>query len=130
MGALSRASFLLGVAVSLPAGLQMAIEASRPAQDTLRRHRVGSVALRRDGTFVRARNGSSAQKERSAHAEYRVLRKAGLYSILYVARVKRDGSCGLALPCNACMMAIMRARVTLVYFTTGEGATAWATLEL
>lgn len=40
-------------------------------------------------------------------------------STLYVARVKRDGSTGLAKPCVGCQRAIAHFGITNVYFTEG-----------
>lgn len=41
---------------------------------------------------------------------------------LYVARVKNDGSFGLAAPCETCLRHIIRKGIKKVYFTTDEGS--------
>jgi tRNA(Arg) A34 adenosine deaminase TadA len=107
----------MGVDMSLPWGLERAILACQPAVDGLRRYRVGSFAFRSDGAVVRSRNGSTKTPDSSAHSEYRCVRKCDTGSILFVARTRRDGSVGCAMPCTRCR-AVIRARgIVRVYFT-------------
>ena len=81
----------------------------------------GVVAERDDGTLVFARNGASALKNPTCHAEYRVLRKAGARSTVYVARVSReDGSLKNAKPCPYCEAALRHKYVKRVYYTVSD----------
>ena len=101
--------------------LNIAAEVADLSSDRMRKAFVGVVALRQDGTLVHARNGSTPDPEGinpKAHAEFRVLRKAGYGASVYVARLKRDGTFGLAKPCAYCMAALKSRGVELAYYTT------------
>jgi cytidine/deoxycytidylate deaminase-like protein len=94
--------------------------------DIKRKAFVGAVAIRRDGTMVMSRNGSTPWpngKSPSCHAEKKCLRKSGYGSTVYVARVKRDGSFALAKPCCHCMPALRAMGVEMVYWTVNN--TEW-----
>lgn len=41
-------------------------------------------------------------------------------SIMYIARVKRDGSLGLAKPCSGCFRALVHFNIKEVYWTENE----------
>ncbi len=79
----------------------------------------GCLAFRDDGTEVRSRNQRVRGPHPQAHAEARVLRKAGMNAILYVARVTRDKKWGLAQPCKTCQTLIRNRRVKRVFYTIG-----------
>lgn len=100
--------------------IELAAEAARPDVDRLRRAFIGAVAIRSDGVIVTARNGSSQSKSPSCHAEVRVLRKAGRGSVVFVARVLKNGRFAMAKPCATCMSALRNKDVSLVAFTTDE----------
>lgn len=89
--------------------------------DTCRKAFIGAIAIRRDGTLVSARNGSTTKfncnKTPSTHAEYRVLRKAGYGSTIYVAQVLRNGKIDMAKPCSRCMAMLRSKGVEMVYYT-------------
>ena len=81
----------------------------------------GAVAERDDGTLVFARNGASALKNPTCHAEYRVLRKAGAKATVYIARVSReDGSLKNAKPCVHCEAALRHKFARKVYYTVSD----------
>ena len=66
----------------------------------------------------------------SYHAEEVALKKAGRRAsgaTLYVVRVKKDNSRGLAKPCVRCMEAINRTGIVRVYFTL-DASNAWGKL--
>jgi len=91
--------------------------------DIKRKAFVGAVAIRRDGTMVVSRNGSTPWpngKSPSCHSEARVLRKSGYGATVYVARVKRNGDFGLAKPCFSCMPALKAMGVEMVYWTVNN----------
>jgi tRNA(Arg) A34 adenosine deaminase TadA len=101
--------------------LEIAGRAARPFTDN-RRHQLGVLGIRQDGAIVISRNGAvyngrSTEKVPSAHAEYRALRKAGVGSILFVARVKKNGDYALAKPCVYCEQIIRSRKVKRVYYT-------------
>lgn len=86
---------------------------------------LGCIGVRRDGVLVSGKNGaviSSTYDEyriiSDAHAETRVLKKAGRGAILYVARVlKKDGSFAMSRPCQGCQLRVKAAGVLKVYYT-------------
>lgn len=100
--------------------INIAAEVADITADRNRKAFIGAVAIRRDGVMVHSRNSavySPNAKNPPAHGESRLMSRAGLYSEVYVARVKRDGSLAMAKPCPRCM-AIMRShRVEMVYYS-------------
>ncbi len=97
--------------------LKLAAKAARADKKNKRTYSIGAIAIRVDGTLVDARNGSNQQKAPSAHAEARVLRKAGRHAILFVARVKHNGEIGLAMPCINCIILMKLRKVDRCYYT-------------
>ncbi len=98
-----------------------AARAAKPNADTRRRVYMGAVAIRSDGTLVKARNGSNKAKDGSCHAEARVLRKCDRGSQVFVARVRKDGSTAIAKPCPQCAARLRSKGVVLVAYTVGNG---------
>ncbi len=83
---------------------------------------LGAVALREDGVFVYSTNEVAKENRTpSAHAEARVLRKAGRGAILWVARVLRGDkeTWAQASPCSNCRRLILNHKVKKVYYTIG-----------
>ena len=102
--------------------LQLATRvASRRGEDDIREYYLGAVAIRDDGAIVSSRNGPAKDVCPPCHAEARVLKKAGAGAILYVARIRSDGSWALAMPCRTCMKLIRRRKVKAVYYTVEPG---------
>jgi len=100
--------------------LEIASQVADLSTDRCRKAFIGAVSIRKDGTLVRSRNGSTPRPEGispSAHAEARVLRKSGYGATVYVSRVKKDGSLGMAKPCSNCMAALKAMRVEMVYWS-------------
>ena len=85
-----------------------------------RHYLLGCVAIRNDGCMVRASNGPSPVPMRTMHAELRVSRKLDYGATVYVARILRDGSFGMAMPCQACLKALRTKRVKKIYFTISD----------
>lgn len=107
--------------LGLPEQLWMAAEraVTAPTGDK-RKHRVGCVIARWDGALVSARNGSSpAHRMPNGHAEARCARKADKNSTAYVARVRKDGSIGMARPCKSCQVRLKSRGVQVVFYTAG-----------
>lgn len=83
---------------------------------------VGAAALRSDGAIVAARNEGTMVPTPHAHAEARVLRKAGLApDVVLVVRLDRNGNLALAKPCPACETRLRNSRVSEVWYSTSEG---------
>lgn len=100
--------------------LHIASQVADISIDCKRKAFVGAVAIRKDGKMVVSRNGSTPYpngKSPTAHSERRLLRKSGYGATVYVARVKRNGSLGLAKPCCHCMPALRAMGVEVVYWT-------------
>lgn len=98
--------------------VKLALETAVHVAD-LRTHRIGAVAVRRDGVIVAAANLPSQHQMLACHAEARVLRKAGKGSTLYIARAMPGGGWGLARPCSGCMNLIRAKKVDKVFYTLG-----------
>lgn len=77
----------------------------------------GAVALRSDGAIVTSTNIRTQTPEHSAHAEYRLLKKAGRGSTIWVARIDRQGDWAMAKPCPKCQTLIKNKGVERVYYT-------------
>lgn len=90
--------------------------------DDARHYLLGAVAIRnRDQVVVKAPNGPAYIKCSSAHAEARVLRKAGQEAILYVARVsKKTGFFTLGRPCEKCFSLMRNQNVKRCYYTISK----------
>ncbi len=99
---------------------EVAIEAARPDKADKRLFTLGAVAIRQDGKWIVSHNGSSSHPVYEAHAEARCLRKAGRGATLIVARVRKDGTLGLAKPCRRCQALIKSKEVHAVYYSTNE----------
>lgn len=96
--------------------LEMAAAEAVKNQDG-RHYLVGCVAIRGDGAMVRASNGPTPVPTREMHAEYRVSKKLDYDAVVYVARVLKDGSFGMAMPCASCLKALKTKRVQKIFFT-------------
>ena len=105
----------------IPLGLEKALRAANRYKEDNRTHAIGAAARRHDGVWVVAKNGASEQVQPSAHAEIRVLRKAGYGASLYVARMRKDGTPGLARPCARCLASLRPRGISRVYYTIGVG---------
>lgn len=83
--------------------------------------RIGAVAVRKDGVIVTARNSHVFMPMHAAHAERKVMRKAGYGATVYIARVCFDGSISMAKPCPACEALLRNKRVKKVFYTNWDG---------
>lgn len=100
--------------------IQVAARQLAERQKDLRAHAIGAVAIRMDGTLVKARNGSDTSPNPAIHAEYRLMRKAGRGAVVYVARQGKDGRIGLAKPCSHCLCTLRNKGAARVYYTITE----------
>lgn len=90
-----------------------------------RGYSLAAVGLRGDAV-VRATNILSLGIDASTHAECRCLRKMGHGGIMFVARVRKDGSVGNAKPCGGCALAARHKGVRIVYTINDN---SWGTLD-
>jgi hypothetical protein len=84
---------------------------------------VGAVAIRKDGTIVKACNSPHMGESQNpkAHAEYKLAKKLDKYAVVYVLRVRRgDGSVGLAKPCPDCERTLRSKKVTKVFYSISD----------
>lgn len=95
-----------------------------------RRHfYLGAVGVRDDGAQVRAHNKSTMLQDRRFHAEYRLIKKMDVGSVVYVVRVTKGGrQFALAKPCANCLNAMLKRGVKRVYFTVSETEYDWMDL--
>ena len=89
---------------------------------------LAAVGVRTDGANVVSVNGWNTDREPQHHAEARAARKLDVDAILYVARVKKDGSVAMARPCPACQILLKARRIFEVHFTIDEDS--WGTMNL
>lgn len=84
-----------------------------------RQHRFGAVLIRGGKPIEAAHNHSFI------HAEHAVLNRAWRSDIdgstIVVARLRKDGSLGMAKPCDLCMSRLIEAGVRKVVYTNNVG---------
>lgn len=89
---------------------------------------LAAVGVRSDGATVISVNGWNTDVEPKHHAEGRVIRKLDVGSTIFVARIKKDGTVGMAKPCPACQNILKSRKVHEVHFTIDEES--WGTMNL
>lgn len=101
--------------------LSNAIEFAAKTKNTDKNFFLAAIALRKDGTWVWSTNSTVMESPMpSAHAEARVLKKAGQGAIIWVARVLKDRKTwAMARPCRTCSALIHNRLVSKVYYTIG-----------
>lgn len=99
--------------------LELAAGVAKSCKSQNKTYRVGAVAIRaRDGVIVKSFNGITYQPFGDAHAESRVLKKAGLGCTLFVARVTwKDGSLAMSRPCCKCYSLLKGYQVSRCFYT-------------
>lgn len=105
----------------LPERLTEAIRlAYRHRHRDRRSYSLAAVGERQDGAVVRAINGwGSEGPDCSIHAECRCLKKLGLGGVIWVARVRKDGSVGCSRPCAGCRL-MLRFSGVRAYYTIND----------
>lgn len=81
---------------------------------------LGAVGIRKDGAFVQSFNAPSFHPTPCGHAETRLARKLDRGAIVYVARVRADGSFGNAKPCANCEKVLRQKGVKKIYYSLGD----------
>lgn len=84
---------------------------------------VGAVAIRADGAIVHARNEAAALPCPHAHAEARLMRRAGYApeEVLVVRIARQDGGLVMAKPCTSCEALLWAQGAKVVYYSTHNG---------
>lgn len=89
-------------------------------KDDRRSFRLGAVGLRNDGTTVASANGPSPYPCPEVHAEARLANKLTPGSTVWVARIRHDGSLGMAKPCPTCERRLRNSGVRKVIYTISD----------
>jgi len=87
----------------------------------------GAVGKRSDGAFVYAVNGNPKEPTPQHHCEWRICRKLDRKSVVYVARVRVDGSWANSKPCKNCQRRMKTRGISKVYFTICENT--WGCIQ-
>lgn len=82
---------------------------------------VGACAIRADGAIVKSSNSPTKDPCRQIHAEHRLCRKLDYGGVVFVVRVRRDGTYGNAKPCGDCEKILKSRKVKKVYYTNHLG---------
>ncbi len=107
--------------------LRLAAKVSRLKLDD-RNYFLGAVGLRSDDVLVFAANGAPKYPEPKHHAEYRLSRKLGRNSIVYVARTLANGMWSNGNPCTNCRARLANVGCRKVFYTISAGE--YGVLEL
>jgi deoxycytidylate deaminase len=99
--------------LSLAAGTAM-------RKDDCRSFKLGAIGLRNDGTIVSALNGPAPNKCSQVHAEARLCQKLTPGSTVWVARIRHDGTLGMARPCPSCQRRLRSTGVVKVIYTISD----------
>lgn len=79
---------------------------------------IGAVAVRDDGTLVKAINSASEFPNRLLHSEYKIAKKCDVGAVVYVARVRLlNGQFATAKPCFNCEKVLKHRGISKVYYT-------------
>jgi len=90
---------------------------------------LGALAIRSDGAIVKSRNSPSMlETNPKVHAEAKLCKKIDKGSIVYVARVNRNGNFAMAKPCKHCMTKLRNKQVKKVYYTISDYE--WGVIDL
>ena len=113
--------------------LERLLEAARYAlsdnPDDMREALIGAVGERADGAVVFARNEAVLETESNpgqrwsfgpAHAEWRLAKKLDTGAVVYVARMRKDGTLAMARPCPGCERVLRSRKVSRVYYTVNQ----------
>jgi len=98
--------------------MELAATVSRLKEDD-RTYFHGAVCLRKDGVLVAASNGNPKFPEPKHHCEYRISRKSGANSTIFLVRTLSDGTWGNSKPCIHCENRLKHMKVDTVYYSTG-----------
>ena len=89
-------------------------------KDDRRSFRLGAVGIRKDGALVSSTNGPSPYPCPEVHAEARLCNKLTPGSTVWVARIRHDGSLGMARPCHTCQKRLRSSGVRRVIYTISD----------
>jgi tRNA(Arg) A34 adenosine deaminase TadA len=89
-------------------------------KDDCRSFKLGAVGVRNDGTVVYSLNGPAPNKCAQVHAEARLCHKLTPGSTVWVARIRHDGTLGMARPCPSCQRRLRSSGVDRVIYTISD----------
>lgn len=89
-------------------------------KEAARHYRLGAVGIRTDGAIVTSSNIPHRTPEPHAHAEARVARKLNWGGVVYVVRIRSNGTLAIARPCKRCQSAMRLRGVGKVYYSINE----------
>ena len=89
-------------------------------KDDRRSFRLGAVGIRNDGALVSSTNGPSPFPCPEVHAEARLCNKLTPGSTVWVARIRHDGTLGMARPCHTCQKRLRSSGVRRVVYTISD----------
>lgn len=82
---------------------------------------LGALAVRNDGAWVQSANGPTVSPSWAGHAEARLARKLDKgSSIVYVARIRRDGHFGMSKPCPNCARILLNKGVKKIFYSIAD----------
>lgn len=97
--------------------LDLAAEIAYKSLPTKKDFLLACVVHRKDGAITYSVNEHTRVPVPGGHAEARATAKADVGSILYVARVTRDGQWAMSRPCSKCQAIIRNRGIEKVYYT-------------
>lgn len=89
---------------------------------------LGAIGLRNDGVVMQARNVPALDFAPDHHAETRLARKLTPNSIVWVARVLKNGLWAIAKPCAGCQIRLRAVGVRRVVYTIAPNE--WGVIDL
>lgn len=89
-------------------------------REAKRQYHIGAVGIRNDGTIVASSNIPNRVREPAAHAEARLVKKLDWDAVVYVVRVRSNGTLALARPCQTCQSAMRLHGVRKVYYSISD----------
>ena len=111
----------------------MAVRLARGQGNPNNKHfMLSAVGKRYDGSLLISSNIRTAHPIHHAHAEHRLLRKAGYGATLWIARVDRNGNICIAKPCERCEALCKNMKVKRVFYSIsgiGEDVFEYGCLE-
>ncbi|SRR5260221_8696209 len=97
--------------------MEMAVQLAYGQNSENKHFMLSVVAKRADGSLLVSSNIRTAHPIHHAHAEHRVLRKAGHGATLWVARVDRNLNICNSKPCQKCEAFCRNMRVKRVFYS-------------
>jgi len=85
-----------------------------------RAFRLAALGVRGDGAVVCSTNLPAIEYTPACHAEYRLAAKLSPNSTVFVVRIGRGGEYRMARPCRSCLLRLVRAGATRIYYSIAD----------